>query len=202
MKNALPLVSLITPSLNQAQYLESAIQSVLNQDYPNIEHIIIDGGSTDGTLDIIHKYEHHWGYWVSEKDTGSSDAINKGWQKAKGEYVWVLNSDDLLVAPNAISILVDFLENYPDITFAYGDLYYINDQSEIIGYKEFSDYTVSSLVLNENRYPFPGCLMRRDVLNTVGYFDKDILYANDLDYFIRIALQHKMGHVKQFTGYF
>ena len=195
-------MSIVTPSFNQAQFLDQAIQSVLNQDYPNIEHIIIDGGSSDGSQDIIRGYEESIAYWVSEEDDGSSDAINKGWRQCKGQYLWILNSDDLLITPGAISTLVQYLEDHPDIDFAYGDRYYIDANGTVTGFKTFPDYDLLNLLLLNNEYPFPGCLMTRRVLETVGYFDNNLQICNDLDYFLRIALKFKWGHIKQPTSYF
>lgn len=197
-----PLVSIVTPSYNQAGFLEETIRSVLNQDFPNIEYIIIDGGSSDGSLDIIRKYEDRLAYWVSEQDRGSSEAVNKGWRRSQGDYIWILSSDDMLVTPGAISALVRYLEDRPDVAFVYGDIYYMDENGQVIGREKFPDYTLLKLMLEKRRYPFPGCLMRRSVLDTVGYFDTDFRSADDLNYFIRIALHHKMGHLEQFTGYF
>lgn len=112
-------VSIITVVFNGEKYLEQTIQSVLNQSYSDIEYIIIDGGSTDGTLDIIKKYEDKLGYWVSEKDNGIYDAMNKGISKATGELVGIINADDYY-SPDAVTLVVDFYEkeDNPDILYA------------------------------------------------------------------------------------
>src|SRR5580700_341038 len=107
----LPKISIITPSYNQGQFIEETILSILNQNYPNLEYLIIDGKSTDSTIEIIKKYEQKIFYWVSEKDSGQSEAINKGFQKATGEIVCWLNSDDILM-PNALNeVAAQFIKN-------------------------------------------------------------------------------------------
>ncbi len=107
-----PLVSIITPSYNQVQYLEDTIQSVIQQDYPNIEYIVVDGGSTDGSLEVIERYKNKLAWWVSEPDQGQADAINKGFRKASGEIIAWLNSDDLYL-PGAISSAVELFQENP-----------------------------------------------------------------------------------------
>ncbi|HRY21099.1 MAG TPA: glycosyltransferase family 2 protein, partial [Flexilinea sp.] len=131
-KAVFPFVSIVTPSFNQAEFLERTIQSVLSQDYPNLEYIIIDGGSTDGSVEIIRKYENRLAYWVSEKDKGQTNAINKGFNRAKGEIFAWLNSDDIY-EPGAIQAAVEALMSDPSLGFVYGDCNFIDSHDRIIG---------------------------------------------------------------------
>src|SRR5512146_173069 len=129
---ALPKVSIITPSYNQGRFLETTIQSVLAQDYPNLEYIIVDGGSKDESVEIIKKYQQHLTWWVSEKDKGHADALNKGFARATGEILAWLNSDDIY-EPGAVSEAVAFLKEHPAVGMVYGDANLINDAGRYIG---------------------------------------------------------------------
>ena len=122
----LPLVSIVTPSFNQARFLEAAIESVLGQDYPHLEYMIVDGGSNDGSLEIIRKYERRLAWWVSEKDAGQTDAINKGLARANGRILAWLNSDDSY-EPGALRAAVDFLLGHPETGLVYGDANFIDE---------------------------------------------------------------------------
>lgn len=119
--NSRPKISVVTVSYNAATTIEKTIQSVIYQSYPNIEYIIIDGGSTDGTIDVIKKYEDRIAYWVSEPDKGIYDAMNKGISRVTGSFVGIINADDWY-AQNAIEIMANHIISYPEIDFFYGDM--------------------------------------------------------------------------------
>ncbi|HZU87535.1 MAG TPA: glycosyltransferase family 2 protein, partial [Anaerolineaceae bacterium] len=127
-----PLVSIVTPSYNQARYLEATLRSVLEQDYPNLEYIVVDGGSTDGSREIIQKYASRLAWWVSEKDRGQTDAINKGFSRAHGEILAWLNSDDTY-QPGAIRQAVEALQNHPRAGMVYADTNFIDAADNVIG---------------------------------------------------------------------
>jgi glycosyltransferase involved in cell wall biosynthesis len=116
-----PLVSIITPSYQQAAFLEQTMKSVLEQDYPNIEYLVADGGSVDGSVEIIQRYADRLAWWVSEKDHGQGEAINKGFTRAKGKYIAWVNSDDFYM-PGAIRSAVAELEAHPDVGMVFGDV--------------------------------------------------------------------------------
>ncbi|MEP6895909.1 MAG: glycosyltransferase family 2 protein, partial [Chloroflexota bacterium] len=185
-----PLVSIITPSFNQAQYIEATIQSVLTQDYPNIEYIIVDGDSQDGTIDVIKKYSlesgsllpndqqhtlsgartfgfHKINAWVSEKDTGQTDAINKGFARAKGEILAWLNSDDTY-EPGAISAAVRYLQEHPEVGMVYGDCNFINETGRVIG--KFGSAQTDRRLLSQGYVHIPQQTMffRADLWKQVG----------------------------------
>ena len=200
--NQKPLVSLVIPTLNQADFILDSLKSIWNQDYPNIEIIIIDGGSTDGTLDIINANIHRIQMLVSEPDNGTSDAINKGWRNANGEFIWALSSDDSLANNHVISDLVDQLQRSPDTMFVYGDMRMINHHGKGIGIRRFNDYDVYQLLTDRRHLPWPGCLMRRSVLDRIGYFNEELKYSNDLDFFLRLANDSTLLHLQNITGEF
>ncbi|MBE0687714.1 MAG: glycosyltransferase, partial [Anaerolineaceae bacterium] len=140
-----PLISIITPSYNQSDYLEKAMVSVLNQDYPNLEYIIVDGNSTDGSQDIIKKYANRLAWWVSEKDNGQADAFNKGLMHAGGKYIGWLNSDDLYL-DGVVSEAIELLESNPEIVFVFGDVQSINEIGEIINIMKYGNWSLVDLM--------------------------------------------------------
>jgi glycosyltransferase involved in cell wall biosynthesis len=194
--NNKPLVSIITPSFNQAAFLEETILSVLNQDYPSIEYIIIDGGSTDGSLEIIQKYKHKLTYWTSEPDRGQTDAINKGFAKAKGEIFAWLNSDDTYL-PNAISEAVAFLSTNPDIGMVYGDANLIDEQNQIIGKFPARQTDYKHLLRGYVHVPQQSAFFRAQLWQQVGPLDPTFYFAMDYDLWVRLAKVSKIQYIPQ-----
>lgn len=183
-----PKVSIITPSYNQGEYLEETILSVLNQTYGNIEYIVIDGGSTDNSVDIIRKYEERITFWCSEKDKGQADAINKGLKRATGDMVCWINSDDVLY-PNFVEKFVNYFVAHPDVDFLYGDVEQGADmQHATMRRGEVIDYPT---MLRTLRVPMPqqATMWRKEVMDKIGYLDPQWHVLLDREYFMRIA-QH------------
>lgn len=189
------LVSIITPSFNQARYLEQTLQSVLEQDYPNIEYLVVDGASTDGSVEIIKKYADKLFWWVSEKDSGQADAINKGLARAKGEIVAWLNSDDYYL-PGAVSSAVKVFEENPEAVLVYGNMLAVDEKG-----KPFNTLTYKQLSLQDllcfQIIGQPAVFFRRDVLEKTGLLDSTFHFLLDHHLWIRIAHHGKILHVNQ-----
>jgi glycosyltransferase involved in cell wall biosynthesis len=188
-----PLVSIVTPSYNQAQFLEETILSVLKQDYPNIEYIIIDGESRDGSVEIIRKYENRIAYWLSEKDRGQSNAINKGLKRSCGEIVAYLNSDDMYL-DGTISRAVEYLIENSDVDVIYGDCRVVDERNGTVSIWRSREFDLYDELCRNFIYQ-PTVFMRRRVLNWVGYFDEDLNYAMDIDYWYRAALHATFAYI-------
>ena len=182
-----PRVSLVTPSFNQGQFLEDAIRSVLGQNYPDLEYFVMDGGSTDGSLSIIGKYASHLSGWESVPDNGQAHAINKGWQKATGEYLWWLNSDDLLTE-GSLNSAVGFLEMHPEVDLVYGDLIIIDEAGNRIGVRKGTAFDLSVFLTRSIRVPQPGALLRRKVLESTGLLNESLHHLMDFEFWLRLAL--------------
>jgi glycosyltransferase involved in cell wall biosynthesis len=182
-----PRVSIVTPSYNQGQFIEETIRSVLLQGYPNLEYIIIDGGSTDESVDIIRKYESWLSFWVSEADRGQSHAINKGWRQATGDIIAWLNSDDLYTR-NALSAAVEALQEAPAASMVYGNWYVIDRRSAVIGTQIPRSYDLAALLTGWNYIPQATVFLRSSALESVGWLDEDLHLIMDYDLWLRIGL--------------
>jgi glycosyltransferase involved in cell wall biosynthesis len=181
-----PLVTIVTPSYNQAPFLETTIRSVLEQDYPNIEYIIIDGGSTDGSLAIIKKYANRLAFWSSEKDRGQTDAINKGFARATGEMMAWINSDDTY-EPGAIREAVAEMQAHPEVGLVYGDTNFIDDQGRVIGRFPAAQTDYHRLRRGYVHIPQQAAFFRRDLWQQVEPLDPSFFFAMDYDLWVRIA---------------
>jgi glycosyltransferase involved in cell wall biosynthesis len=189
------LVSIITPSFNQAKYLEDTIQSVLGQDYANLEYILVDGGSTDASVDIIRKYDDRLAWWVSERDNGQAEAINKGLSRATGEIVAWLNSDDTYL-PGAISTVVRVFEENPDVALVYGNMLAVNENGETINILCYDQLNLEDLLCFQI-IGQPAVFFRRDALEKAGFLDPTYHFLLDHHFWLRIAMQGRILHVDQ-----
>lgn len=193
-------ISIITVSFNQGEFIRSNIESVLNQNYNNYEHIIIDGGSTDNTVSILKEYPHL--NWISEKDKGQSDGLNKGFKKATGDIIAWINSDDML-APNALSTINKFFQQNPDKYVLTGNQVLIDRNGEKIKTIPAEAFTYNRLL--NTRYCSVmqnSTFFKREVLLNVGYLDEAFHYTMDLELFIRIASKYKSYVINKDLAYF
>jgi glycosyltransferase involved in cell wall biosynthesis len=195
-------ISIITPSYNQGQFLEETILSVLNQGYPNLEHIIIDGGSTDNSIEIIKKYQEHLTYWVSEPDKGQSDAINKGFSIATGEILAWLNSDDIYM-PGALIAVAEFFNKNEDVDCVYGDMAHIDDKGELLYIALSIPYSYNRHLFGISSIPQPATFFRRKALERVGNLDTSLQYQMDYEFFLRFnRCGLKIGNIKEVLASF
>lgn len=180
-----PLLSIITPSFNQGRFLRRTIRSVLDQDYPNVEYLVIDGASTDGSVDIIRSHESALSYWVSEPDSGQADAINKGMRKTKGKYVAWINSDDTY-RPNAFSEAIQALEDEPNAPFVYSNAIGIDANDNQTDWPRYRQYSPLDL-LSFNMICQPTVFMRRDVVIRAGGLDDTYHFIFDHKHWIDLS---------------
>jgi len=199
MKNKLPLVSIVTPSYNQGNYIRQTIDSVLEQDYPNIEYLVIDGGSSDSTLDVLREYGTQI-QWLSEKDGGQAEAINKGWRMSHGQIITWLNSDDLLL-PGAVRRAVDEFIQYPDAAVVFGELELVDEKLNFLQKLDLMDFKPERLLFG-NVLGQPNVFLARWAIERHGFLNEQLHYVFDWEYWLRLGFLHPVRFVPQLFAQF
>lgn len=183
-----PKITVVTPVYNQVKYLEETIKSIVNQGYPNLEYIVIDGGSSDGTVDIIKKYEKHLAYWVSEPDKGMYDAIQKGFDRSTGEIMCWLNSDDVFF-DKCLFVIADVFTNHPEVEWFSGKSATLNEQGMIVGITDVNEinFTKYDAYLTPKFWiPQASTIWRRSLWDKIGgRLDTNLRLAGDFDLWLR-----------------
>lgn len=199
--NNSPKISIVTPSFNQAQFLERTILSILNQNYPNLEYLIIDGGSTDGSVDIIKKYEKYLAYWVSEPDNGQTDAIKKGFEKSTGNILAWLNSDDIYLS-GTLHKAANFFQEYIDTDLIFGNIYLIDENDNSIDELRFTDFDFETLIFEGGNLHQTGTFWKRDFYEKVGSINPRYEFSMDIDLFCRMGKLGKFTHINHYLAAF
>ena len=187
-----PLVSIVTPCFNAAQFIEETVQSVLAQDYPRIEYIVMDAGSTDGTLDILKRYQGRL-RWVSQRDRGAADAINRGFSLSHGEIFAFLNADDLYL-PGAIATAVRALQADPKAAAVYGDAWWTTESGEHIGPYPVRDFD-RDLLGRECFICQPAAFIRREAFENAGGMDPELHLTFDYELWMRLTRVYEMRRI-------
>lgn len=198
-----PKISIVTPSYNQGQFIEQTILSVINQNYPNLEYIIIDGGSTDNTIEIIKKYEKHIMYWVSEPDRGQTHALNKGFAKCTGDIMAYLNSDDYYA--EGVFFRISEIFKDPSVNIINGECAWFWEGSDKINiqkarnvsYQRLLKYWIGDVIPAQ-----PSVFFRKSVLDHVGYPDESLIYGMDVDMWIKMSKYYQFTTVNELFSYY
>ncbi len=187
-----PKISIVTPSYNQGQFIEETIRSVLLQGYPNLEYIIIDGGSTDNTLEIIQAYDCWLNHWVSEKDRGQSHAINKGWKKASGDIVAWVNADDLY-CPGTFETIARLFQSNSELVLVSGAANTVDEHGKTVLFtKESPDMDPYRMLQDSGGVPTqPSVFLKRRVLGDVGFLNPSLYLVMDWEFWIRVGLFYR-----------
>jgi glycosyltransferase involved in cell wall biosynthesis len=197
----LPTVSIVTPSYNQAHFIEETIRSVLAQGYPQLEYIIVDGGSTDGSVEIIQKYASQLSWWISEKDKGHAEALNKGFAHATGDILAWLNSDDTYY-PGAVAGAVAYLQAHPETGMVYGDADLTDNAGRVIG-RFVSRQTDYNRLLRGSVYiPQATTFFRADLWRQVGPLDLSLFFAFDYNFWVQLAKVSRLQYLPQLWATF
>ncbi|MCE1253924.1 MAG: glycosyltransferase [Anaerolineae bacterium] len=188
-------LSVVTPSYQQALFLEQTMLSVLNQDVEGLEYIVVDGGSTDGSVDIIRRHADRLAWWISEEDEGQADAINKGLRQTRGEIVAWLNSDDVY-QPGTLKKVLDYFDRHPDIGLVYGDVLAIDGANQAINLMRYEDWGLDGLMRFEI-IGQPGVFFRRKFLQETGLLDTRFHYTLDHHLWLRIAARTSIAYLPE-----
>ncbi|MEW5798819.1 MAG: glycosyltransferase family 2 protein [Bacteroidota bacterium] len=186
MQESPPKISIVTPSFNQGEYLEQTICSVLDQQYPNLEYFIFDGGSTDGSVDIIKKYGSQLTYWVSEKDRGQADAVYRGFEMSTGDIVAWINSDDFYL-PGAFKKVAAMFASHRNAEMIVGAHTVVDERGVVVERYAAYNQDFDSLLLFGQRIPQMSTFLKREVFFAVGGFDRTLQFAFDYDLFLRVT---------------
>lgn len=191
-----PKISLVTPSFNQGQFLEETILSILNQRYPNLEYFIVDGGSTDESVEIIRRHAARMTWWVSEPDRGQAHAINKGLERCTGDIVAYLNSDDVFL-PGALDLVAKTFVEHPGWNWLTGECVLFGDASQAC-VKGSSATTDVADWLSYNRAPQQSTFWRRSLVERYGMFEERYRYIFDYEYWVRLVAAGEVCHAVNF----
>lgn len=196
---SLPRISLVTCSYQQGRYLDATMRSVLGQNYPNLEYIVVDGGSTDGSVDIIRRYENQLASWVSEPDQGQTDALIKGFAKASGEICGWLCSDDLLL-PGTLDNVARFFNDHPEVNAVYGDCLWIDADGEPIRPKREMHFSRFVFLHDYDYIPQPSMFWRRSLYDAVGGLNPYFHMAMDSDLWERFSARGTIAHLPKYLS--
>jgi glycosyltransferase involved in cell wall biosynthesis len=201
-----PLISIITPSFNQATFIGEALESVRLQNNQNCEHIVIDGMSTDGTIDLLHHQTTRGRQnmvWISERDSGQSEALNKGFRRATGEIIGWLNSDDRYRA-DCFEYVVQAFEDNPDVDIIYGDYLMVDEAGKVLKIRREIEFNAFILLYHRILYiPTTATFFRRRIFDEGNWLDEKLQYAMDLEFFIRLSGRgYRFRHIPQLLADF
>lgn len=191
-----PRISVVVPSFNQAGYLGATLESVISQNYPDLELIVIDGGSKDGSVEILRQYERNLDYWVSEPDQGQTDALIKGFKRATGDVFCWLNSDDLL-EPGTLAEVADFFVRNPQTDAVFGDALWIDEAGKPLRLQREIPFNRFLWMYTYNYIPGMSMFWRREIYWRVGGLNPEFNLAMDADLWIRFADSGRIAHVRK-----
>lgn len=200
MSTPTPLVfSLVTCSYQQGRFLDATLRSVFNQNYPALEYVVMDGGSTDGSAEIIARHADKLSHWVSEPDKGQTDALQRGFSRASGDLMGWLCSDDLLL-PGALQAVATYFEEHPDVEAVYGDALWIDADGRAIRCKREMPFNRFVFLHDHNFVPQPSMFWRRRLYERVGGLDTEFNLAMDSDLWDRFAQHTRIAHMGRYLS--